>query len=697
MRRQPRFSSSSLHLSHSAYANIGNPKVLQNTLSFTLESWVYLEELSGTSSIISKHADNDTGAFWLFIENGYPTTYYRTAPYFLKSPDAITPNTWHHIATSYDSSTGLLTLYVDGVQKAQSTFEFKPLKSEPDDILIGADGGAQPNHFFQGMIGRIAIWISCRTLDEIVSDSVQVNEPTAQAFLEACYDFSILPTIDLSGNHIPISLQNGADYCQSIPGVKLTNQAYVNCGNNPDLSFPETQSYTIEGWFFPTGKEGTIFSKMNRGQSGEYSLSLSEGKLMANRNSTSESVFSQAVIQSNYSYYHVAMVYDNKDKTLNLYINGNLQASQYFLENVPAATDTDFLIGAVYNQGKPDDFFEGYVQNIRVWDKALTVGEIQQWMLNQPVEETHLKASFDFSVEPPVDNTDQNPIVLKNGAQIDYQKIMLAPSDVLTKIGYFETLNASYLSQEKASPNPPPEITISGTSEELSGNILSENFFQKLQGDLENLMGAQNFEESRKSEHRARFQASFQRAKELMAENPNLIKGFTTIRENGRVQLIHHGLYGDELIFEGNELEVSDCTLWWISFLFKVTIGFYQALGLVPSFGDIATRIYNLVSSNQRVINFISTILGKTITVSAGVGIIGIIYHEGLMWPLLKLAFTSAGWWALVWVLKKVIAIATGLEAAELLAGFIVWAAQLTVLSLQHASACPNNSLQTAS
>ncbi len=208
-------------------------------------------------------------------------------------------------------------------------------------------------------------------------------------------------------------------------------------------------------------------------------------------------------------------------------------------------------------------------------------------------------------------------------------------------------------------------------------------------------MGVNEYDETRKKEHRSRFKESFKKASEMMEDNPNLKKGFTTIRENGRVQLIHHGLQGDELIFEGDASEVSDCTIWWISFVFKLTIGFLQAIGLAPSFGNISTRVYNLISKNQTVINAMSTTLGKTITVAGGVSIVGVIYAEGLIWPLLKLAFTTAGWWALVWVLKKVIAIATGLEAAEILAGFIVWAAQLTQLSLNYSTACPTNLIQS--
>lgn len=695
MRKLPRFGSTSLNLANSAYANMGNPSALQNTLSFTVEAWVNVSSLTGTQTVVSKHSDNDTGAFLLFLENGYPTTYYRTSPYTIASPDPITADIWHHLATTYDSSTGTLTLYVDGVQKAQGTFAFKPIASGTDPILIGADGGSNPTNFLQGMIGRVEIWNSLRSLDDIVTDSIKVQDPSAEPYLQAHFDFTILPPIDQSGNNIPLTLEGGAAYCVCIPGVELQNNGYINCGNNPALSFGNTDPYTIEGWFYPKGATGTIFSKLDTGTSqGEYALQLDNSMLYAKRNIAPGSINSSAVIQSASSFYHFAVVYNGVDKTLSLFINGNLQTSEYFLQDVPADPSADFLIGAILNNGSPTGFFEGYVQNVRVWSKALSSSEIQQWMLNQPVTDDHLQASFDFSVTPPIDTTNQNTITLENGAVTNYQMIVLDPNDPTLALGIFDSLNATYLNKEVVVPDPPPSPATFVVPEEKPSELLSEDFSKALLSDLENLMEKNGFSDERRTEHRSRFKESFAKASQMMDENPNLKKGFTTVRENGKVTLIHHGVNGDEVIFEGNSVEVDDCTIWWISFIFKITIGFYQALGLLPSFGDISKKVYNLVSQNQTVINFIGTTLGKSITVASGVSIVGVLYHEGLIWPILKLAFASAGWWALAWVLKKVIAFATGLEAAELLAGFIVWAAQLTQLSLNYSTACPVSLIQ---
>src|SRR6185369_7469924 len=145
---------------------------------------------------------------------------------------------------------------------------------------------------------------------------------------------------------------------------------------------------------------------------------------------------------------------------------------------------------------------------------------------------------------------------------------------------------------------------------------------------------------------------------------------------------------GDTLIFEAPAAEVDACTLWWIQFVYMLTAGFYVAIGLLPSFGNVASRIYNLLCQNPAVVAAFNSIIGQTVTVGAGMSVVYVIYQQGYTWPILKLIFSSAGWYSLAWILKKVIALATGLEAAAALAGFTVWAGQLTTLSLDYKGAC---------
>jgi hypothetical protein len=196
------------------------------------------------------------------------------------------------------------------------------------------------------------------------------------------------------------------------------------------------------------------------------------------------------------------------------------------------------------------------------------------------------------------------------------------------------------------------------------------------------------WDQEKKAQLRARFDAGYARAKELVAADPDLLRATTRIDRDGLTRVYYHGPQGDVLIYEAAIGSSTDCAIWWISFSYQVTIGFFQAMGLVPGNFAIAGRVAKLIQGSPRVMAVLTSLAGKTITVSAGFGVVAAIYKAGLTWPLLKLAFSSAGWYTLLWILKKVIAIALGIEAADVLAEFIVWAAKLTTHSLDYPKAC---------
>jgi hypothetical protein len=83
------------------------------------------------------------------------------------------------------------------------------------------------------------------------------------------------------------------------------------------------------------------------------------------------------------TWYHFATTYDHLTRLLSLYVNGNLQRCQYS-PDMSSAPSVPFLIGAMLSNialaGGPVNFFQGYIQNIRVWNMSLEQDQIQQWM-----------------------------------------------------------------------------------------------------------------------------------------------------------------------------------------------------------------------------------------------------------------------------------------------------------------------------
>lgn len=689
----PRWASSALQLSNTSYIDCGTPTVLSNLSSFTLEAWVYATSNSGFQSITGNVDNAIGGQYQLFLSDGCPVAYVGIAPYVIQSSQPISLNTWHHLASTFDGPTNTLTLFVDGNQVAQNIFSGN-LPANGTNVLIGAVMQQNsPLSFFQGQIGRIAIWNSCRDAESILNDSVQVNvyKATENPDLVFYSDFSSMPSKDRSGNSVPMNFRNNPQYSFNVPCLVLGATGYADCGSFSDYSFPNNTPYTIEGWFFPTTESnGTIVSYGNALGQWEYKLLYQNNQLIALRNTDSQQIASSNSVMPTLSYYHFAVTYDSSVNALSLYINGNLQAVEYFNSPITSVTNGRVLIGAQYNSsGSIVNFLNATIQNLRIWNVCLEQSEISQWMYNDPISDTRLVSNFDFSVNPPIDSTDNTELTILGGAVQTLQQINIPLTEPITQLGVAQPINASYVNQFVETPTPPPVDVVFAEQPPLFSQTHKESSWSDFTSHYQ-------ASESLDKDGRLRklFEISYAKADKMMKENPKLSQVFTRTDANGMTRIVHHGTRGDTLVYEGAIGEVSDCTLWWIQFIFQLTVGFFQALGLLPSTGDIATRVYNLIRANQTVMNALTTLTGKTITATAAISLMGVIYQQGLMWTIIKFVLTSAGWFALFWILRKVIAIVTGLEAAAILAGFVVWASQLTILSLKFNSNC-GNSLQT--
>jgi hypothetical protein len=672
----PRWASSTLALSNTAYIDCGAPAILSNFTSFTIEAWVNPSNINGFQAIAGNNDNATGGQYQLFLSDGYVIAYVGIAPYVIQSASPISTNTWHHIATTFDGKN--LILYVDGVIVAQNTFS-GVMSTKSTNVFIGAGSqSTQPVWFFQGQIGRVMIWNSARDKESVLNDAVLINvyNATQNADLILYTDFSVMPTVDGSGNNIPLTYKNGAQYSFNVPSVLLTSGAYVDCGIFSDYSRPGNLPYTIEGWFFPTvASSGTLIS-YGKNQLWEYQVLHQNNQVVARRNSDTLQIVSNSAVIPN-SYYHFAVTYDDTVKALSLYINGNLQCVDYFPAGVAAVTGGSVLVGAQFNNsGVPTGFFNGSIQNLRIWNVCLEQSEVFQWMSNDVVTDTRLISNYDFTVNPPIDTTDKALLGLKNGAVQTLQQVNVGITDPIAQIGVIKSINAVYLNQEDESPvAPPTNVSFAASPVVFSADHREESWKQFDTGNNH-------------ANQRKQFDAAYDKAQQLMNKDPRLSKVFTRTDIDGVTRIVHHGLKGDTLMYEAATDAVSDCILWWIQFVYLLTVGFLQAVGLAPTTGNIATKIYNLVRGNTAAMNAITSLTGKTLTASAGITFIGVVYQQGLMWTIMKFVFTSAGWYALFWVLKKVIAIVTGLEAAALLAGFIVWASQLTILSLNYNSKC---------
>ena len=212
----PRFASSALRLSDTAYANFGNPPVFSALKSFTLEAWVCPQSVTGTQTAIAKRnlgVRNNLGIdgqFTLFIAEGKVNAWSPPENYLVTNIVIMARN-WWHLAVVYDETTQTLFIYVNGEFAAKSQAPLIETTSSAE-LLVGAmlNKGA-PTEFFQGLIGEVMIWNEARSVEYVLNDSAQISYEgdTAVPGLLLDYDCTTLPAADWSRNNIKAKLLQG--------------------------------------------------------------------------------------------------------------------------------------------------------------------------------------------------------------------------------------------------------------------------------------------------------------------------------------------------------------------------------------------------------------------------------------------------------------------------------------------------------
>uniref|UniRef100_UPI0019539033 LamG domain-containing protein n=1 Tax=Psychroserpens algicola TaxID=1719034 RepID=UPI0019539033 len=172
---------------------------------------------------------------------------------------------------------------------------------------------------------------------------------------------------------------------QECPSVDFDgNDDYVTFENNYNLS----NSFSIEVWVKPESVSGTqtIFSKRDANDfSTGYDLRLVGTTVQFNWNAGG-TIQSLHPISTN-RWYHIAVT--NTSGTYRMYIDG-IEVSTAVSGATPASNAMHSFIGAMDQANnapnRPVHYFNGWIDELRIWNAALSVDQIRQ-MMNQEIED----------------------------------------------------------------------------------------------------------------------------------------------------------------------------------------------------------------------------------------------------------------------------------------------------------------------
>jgi len=146
--------------------------------------------------------------------------------------------------------------------------------------------------------------------------------------------------------------------------------------SSKNLSFGGTAPFSITAWVKNQGG-GTVVGKFNGGIIGAYILQIDGGGTVSFHREVAPWAFSGTKALPSNDFGHVAVTYDGA--VMKIYVNGAFDASQ---DRGAQNTDsvTPVLIGARLTNGAPSEFFDGVLDEVAVFNVALTEEQIREVM-----------------------------------------------------------------------------------------------------------------------------------------------------------------------------------------------------------------------------------------------------------------------------------------------------------------------------
>jgi len=206
----------------STTTNIGIEEI--SDAGFTLEAWVFADNVTGLRSIIRKNGDYN-----LYLNGGELRADVwddgGTNVNVITGPTGFATGAWTHVAFSWNGTSG--EFYVDGVQ-TNGVLLTTGTSVGLEDLSIG-ESQLSPGAVWSGEIDEVRIWTCVKSPAEIMADMSAVHTGTENG-LALFYDFSDgsgTTVTDLSVNGNDGTLANGPVW---VPGVTTSGApSFAGC------------------------------------------------------------------------------------------------------------------------------------------------------------------------------------------------------------------------------------------------------------------------------------------------------------------------------------------------------------------------------------------------------------------------------------------------------------------------------------
>lgn len=358
--------------------------------SFTLECWICpVNSVSPAAQImLEKRAGSSANGYTLYINGGFVSIRTNSTTK-LTGNSLIQNNVWTHIAGTYNASSNLFAIYINGILDTSAIVNSAAPVSNSDSLRIGKGNVNSP---FAGILDEIRIWSRALSQTEVnkfrrttlgvnsgiysalalsltfqdnessgtdfsLNDWTQNNAPGRNNGVFA-FDLSDRPSVTISPNE-----------CIELSGVN----DFLTGADNPDIS-PVT-AVTLEAWIFPRNVTGTKVI-IQKGQSGiNYNLRLIGNIINAYINDNFN-FYSTKQINPN-EWTHIAFTYNSAGGKYVFYTNG-VKTGEGINTIGPIINGAENLF--IGSNGTSLNFFNGFIDEIRISNYVKTELDIKRFL-----------------------------------------------------------------------------------------------------------------------------------------------------------------------------------------------------------------------------------------------------------------------------------------------------------------------------
>jgi hypothetical protein len=371
------------------WVTVADADSLDLTSDLTVEAWVRPTVGGGWRTVLMKEAPGNA-AYYLYSNNANnrPAGYYHSGANVLTvaGPAVVPTHEWTHLAMTYNGTT--MNLYVNGVL-ARSAARTGLVNVTKGGLRIGGNA-SWPNEFFAGVIDEVRVYNRALAVEEIAADMNTADGPPPPAAPPIGADGLVLAlgfdeplgatAVTDSAGHREGSV-HGAEVMGGRYGNALSFDGVDDIVSIPgDASLAASTAVTMEAWVMPTYVQGwhTVLI-MENVSGGSYYLyannpNVSRPSGYYESGVNARSINGTKMLAAN-TWTHLAVTYDGA--AMKIYVNGTLVRTAARAGKMNNAVGP-FRVGG--NTMWPNEFFAGLIDEVRVYNRALSAEEILQDM-----------------------------------------------------------------------------------------------------------------------------------------------------------------------------------------------------------------------------------------------------------------------------------------------------------------------------